>query len=92
VGFLRRLRGNDPHPGPASGAAGTGPGDGNAGIEGAMSADEEEAARNRELMREESQRLEDELLQRQMRYADRSWTPPAQGGPRRAGDEESAAD
>jgi len=53
-----------------------------------MSADDE-ADRNRELLREESRRLEDALLQRQMRYADRSWTPPAQGGPRRADDEDA---
>ncbi len=39
-------------------------------------------------MRAEAERLSDDLLARQMRYADRSWTPPAQGGPRRADDAE----
>jgi len=85
MGFLRRLRGapRDPEPAPGS----PGPGDDVAGPD-AMSADDE-ADRNRELLREESRRLEDALLQRQMRYADRSWTPPAQGGPRRADDEDA---
>jgi hypothetical protein len=48
--------------------------------------DAEEQARERELLREDATRLDDELLQRQLRYADRSWAPPAQGGPRRADD------
>jgi hypothetical protein len=51
----------------------------------------DEAARDRELQRAEAARLNDEFLQRQMRYADRSWTPPAQGGTRRSGDEEGEA-
>ena len=33
--------------------------------------------------------LDDDLIQRQMRYADRAWTPPAQGGDRRADDTEA---
>ena len=37
-------------------------------------------------------RLNDELLQRQLRYADRSWTPPAQGGTRRSDDEGAPED
>ena len=49
-------------------------------------APDDEAARDLELLREESRRLSDDLLARQLRYADRSWTPPAQGGPRRADD------
>jgi hypothetical protein len=49
---------------------------------------DEEAARDRELLRADAERLADELLQRQLRYADRSWTPPSQGGPRRADDED----
>jgi hypothetical protein len=48
-------------------------------------ADEQE--RDRELLRAESERMDDDFLQRQMRYADRSWTPPAQGGTRRSDDE-----
>lgn len=49
----------------------------------------EEAARERELLLAEAQRLDDDLIQRQLRYADRSWTPPAQGGERRADDEDA---
>jgi hypothetical protein len=49
----------------------------------------EDAEHERSLLREEAQRLSDDLLARQMRYADRSWTPPAQGGLRRADDTES---
>jgi hypothetical protein len=43
-----------------------------------------EVAYERELMRAEAERLASDLLQRQMRYADMSWTPPAQGGDERA--------
>ena len=48
-----------------------------------------EAARERELLLEEAHRLDDDLIQRQMRYADRAWTPPAQGGTRRSDDEDA---
>jgi hypothetical protein len=48
-------------------------------------ADEQE--RDRELLLAEARRMDDDLIQRQMRYADRSWTPPAQGGTRRSDDE-----
>ena len=48
-----------------------------------------EAARERELLLEEARRLDNDLIQRQMRYADRAWTPPAQGGTRRADDEDA---
>jgi hypothetical protein len=47
----------------------------------------DERDRERELLRAEAERL-DELQQRQLRYADRAWTPPAQGGERRADDED----
>jgi nitroimidazol reductase NimA-like FMN-containing flavoprotein (pyridoxamine 5'-phosphate oxidase superfamily) len=53
----------------------------------ALEGDEAQAAEQayeRELMRAEAERLSSELLQRQMRYADRSWSPPAQGGETRA--------
>ena len=53
---------------------------------------EAEQARDRELLLEEARRLDDDLIQRQLRYADRAWTPPAQGGTRRADDEEGATD
>ncbi len=46
----------------------------------------EEIERERALLRADAERLSDDLIQRQMRYADRSWTPPAQGGERRADD------
>ena len=49
--------------------------------------DAEERARDLELLRAEQDRL-DELVLRQQRYADRSWTPPSQGGPRRSDDGE----
>jgi hypothetical protein len=45
----------------------------------------EERARELELLRSEQARF-DELRQRQLRYAGRAWTPPAQGGERRADD------
>jgi hypothetical protein len=48
-------------------------------------ADEQE--RDRELLRDEAERLDDDFLQRQLRYADRKWTPPAQGGTQRSDDE-----
>ena len=53
---------------------------------------DEENDRDRQLLRDEAQRLDDDLIQRQMRYADRSWTPPAQGGTRRSDDGEDAAE
>ena len=49
----------------------------------------EEQERERELLRADAMRLDDDLIQRQMRYADRAWTPPAQGGTRRADDEDA---
>jgi hypothetical protein len=49
------------------------------------SSDEVELRRERETMRLEAERL-DELQQRQLRFADRAWTPPPQGGERRADD------
>lgn len=50
---------------------------------------EDEAEHDRRLLREEAERLDDELIQRQLRYASRAWVPPAQGGPRRADDAEA---
>jgi hypothetical protein len=54
------------------------------------SPDELEHQREREMLRLEAERL-DELQQRQLRFADRAWTPPAQGGERRADDADPAA-
>jgi len=72
VSFLRRLLGGSRPEQPAADAADLTPLD--------------EAAYERELLLDESRRLDDDLIQRQMRFADRSWTPPAQGGTRRADD------
>ena len=49
--------------------------------------DAEERARELELLRADQERLDD-LVLRQQRYADRSWVPPTQGGPRRSDDGE----
>jgi hypothetical protein len=79
MGFLKRLLGGGtptPPDGPEPTAA-------------ELVAAEQE--RERELIRADAERLDDDLIQRQMRYANRSWTPPAQGGTRRADDEESTA-
>ena len=48
--------------------------------------DQDERRYERELAEFELHRTDD-LLARQQRYADRAWTPPAQGGERRADDE-----
>ncbi len=80
MSFLRRMFGGD----------GEGHGTGRAPRDPAAAA-AEDAEHERALLREEAVRLSDELLARQMRYADRSWTPPAQGGERRADDAENNA-
>jgi hypothetical protein len=77
MSFLKRLFGGD----------GSTPAGSVTPVDPATALDEENA-RDRELMRDEAQRLDDELIQRQMRYADRAWTPPAQGGTRRSDDDE----
>jgi hypothetical protein len=94
MGFLKRLFGGGEAE-PAHEEAGT------AGAEAtpdtasevdaptASRAADDEQARDRELLREEARRLDDDLIQRQLRYADRSWTPPAQGGSRRSDDEDA---
>jgi hypothetical protein len=54
-------------------------------------ADDDAAERAYEaaLLRDEQARL-DELVQRQLRYADYAWQPPAEGGERRADDGDGA--
>ena len=52
-------------------------------------ADAEERARELELARFDQERIDD-LIRRQQRYADRSWTPAAQGGERRADDADTS--
>lgn len=71
MGFLRRLLGGDaPAETPAFDAG---------------EVDAEERQHELEVLRSEQERL-DELAQRQLRYADYAWQPPAQGGERRADD------
>ena len=53
--------------------------------------DAEERAHELELAHSEQERLSD-LQQRQLRYAEYAWEPPAQGGTRRADDEDAAKD
>jgi hypothetical protein len=78
MGFLRRLLGGgDPDAGASAGTAE--PVD-------AATLDAEERARELELARFDQDRVSD-LVRRQQMYADRSWTPPAQGGERRSDDE-----
>jgi hypothetical protein len=85
VGFLRRVFGgggtdrDDDATGPKAPAA-----------DDAAAIDEEERARELELARFDQDRLDD-LVRRQQRFADRKWTPPAQGGERRADDGDETA-
>jgi hypothetical protein len=83
VSFLRRLLGGG---GPDEGAERP------AVKRPASAAEVEEAEREHERLvaREEAERLDD-LQQRQLRYAQHAWTPPAQGGDRRADDEDAGA-
>ena len=50
-----------------------------------------ELEHERELLRAEAERLDD-LRQRQLRYQQHAWTPPAQGSERRADDEAAPSD
>jgi hypothetical protein len=79
VSFLRRLFGGAPADDEAASAS--------APAADVVVPEVDEAERDRDLLRADQARLNDELLQRQLRYADRSWTPPAQGGTRRSDDE-----
>jgi len=88
MGFLRRLigAGDKGADAPASGEPA-----GNPAAASPEEIDAEERARERELLRAEQDRLDD-LVLRQQRYADRSWTPPSQGGPRRSDDGQDVPD
>jgi hypothetical protein len=77
VGFLRKLLGGDA----ADKAVQAQPFD-------AAAAEAEEREHELEVLREEQERL-DPLAQRQLRYAQYAWEPPAQGGERRADDKDS---
>jgi hypothetical protein len=81
MGFLKRLFGGGEPPDPATDATPA----------TAQELDEEERRYERELAAFEQART-DELRQRQQRYADRAWTPPAQGGERRADDRDPRDD
>jgi hypothetical protein len=97
MGFLRRLRGTGgdrtdedrARGGPDGAGSGQGP-RWPRGREDHLPDDEVE--RERALLRAEAERLDDELIQRQLRYADRCWTPPAEGGERRSDDDDAAAE
>ena len=84
MSFLRRLlRGGDGPPkedGPPAEAPDDQPGS-DAEFETA------ELDRDREVLREEAERLDD-LQRRQLRYAGRAWRPAAQGGGRRADEDQ----
>lgn len=64
---------------------------GSRGADADLSVDEAERAHELELAKQEAARL-DELQQRQLRFADYAWIPPAQGGERRADDEDRPAE
>jgi hypothetical protein len=85
MSFLKRLFGSEAPPRDDASKDGS-----SAGPSAPVDLVAEEQARDRELMLEEARRLDDDFIQRQMRYADRAWTPPAQGGTRRADDEDAA--
>ena len=84
MGFLRRFLGGNLPPDGDAGADGAGPPE-------PSDPDEEERAHELELARFEQARSDD-LIRRQQLYAERSWTPPAQGGDRRAEDADAPRD
>ena len=88
MGFLRRFLGGDRESAPSVDDAAP---DGDETAEPAepVDPDDEERAHELELARFEQARSDD-LMRRQQRYADRSWTPPAQGGERRAEDADAS--
>jgi hypothetical protein len=79
MGFLRRLLGGSEGPQPDD-----------AGPIDPAEAEASEREYERELLKAEQERL-DELTQRQLRYADYAWQPPAEGGERRADDRDETA-
>jgi hypothetical protein len=86
VAFLRRLfGGGEPPAAPDDGPEPAAPPD-------VDDTPEDEEARCRELLRGEARRLHDDLIQRQLRYADRAWVPPPEGGERRADDGQRRAE
>jgi hypothetical protein len=84
VGFLRRLFGGPAEPDPPATDGSKPP------ATDPVSLDAEERARELELARFDQERV-GELVRRQQMYAERSWTPPPQGGDRRADDEDATS-
>ena len=82
MGFLRRLIGGSAPENDAAGSTATA---------APAELDALEREHEQELYRQERERL-DELQQRQERYAQYAWQPPAQGGERRADDGEKTED
>lgn len=77
MGFLKRLLGGEQPP------------DASAAPFDPAAAEAEERQHELDVLRGEQERL-GELAQRQLRYAEHAWTPPAQGGERRADDADRA--
>jgi hypothetical protein len=80
MGFLRRLLGGE-----SSAPDGKTP-----PADVPAQSEDDERARDLELLREDQDRLDD-LALRQLRYAEYAWEPPAQGGERRADDDDASA-
>jgi hypothetical protein len=86
MGFLRRFLGGGRESEGRSGADADAEGpDGRTDVGEPVDPDEAERAHELELARFEQERTDD-LVRRQQLYADRSWTPPPQGGERRSDD------
>ena len=85
MGFLRRLLGRTDDNGSEGNQESSAASPSVSAVAAVASADDEERAHELELARFEQDRTSD-LVRRQQRYGDRSWTPPAQGGPKRADD------
>ena len=82
MGVLRRLFGGEGPDGPGDEAGDV--------LADSAAIDEEERARELELARFDQERVSD-LVRRQQRYAARSWTPPSEGGERRADDSDDSS-
>jgi hypothetical protein len=98
MGFLKRLLGARTGGADETGGSGSASGSGEAVPDvaapssAAAGSGLDENERDRELLRADALRLDNDLIQRQLRYASRSWTPPAQGGTRRADDGDRPAE
>lgn len=86
MGFLRRLLGGGDRPSDVSAAAEAAP----SAPASPAELEADERAHELEMLRAEQERL-DELTQRQLRYEKYAWQPPAQGGERRAEDNDAGS-